>query len=132
MSARLRPVRAPAALPSAPRRAEDSFDRNPFRPEPRADPCGVRASLDAEIALSGAVIDPEARRVAGATRRIGMAHQGDMPACVQRGPGLGLVALAMSAAVPKPRRIAKMAKRMPHMAAEPVKNTRSGARRRRR
>src|SRR3981189_1737522 len=91
MSARLRPVRAPAALPSAPRRAEDSFDRNPFRPEPRADPCGVRASLDAEIALSGAVIDPEARRVAGATRRIGMAHQGDMPACVQRGPGLGLV-----------------------------------------
>jgi hypothetical protein len=61
-----------------------------------------------------------------------MAHQGDMPACVQRGPGLGLVALAMSAAVPKPRRIAKMAKRMPHMAAEPVKNTRSGARRRRR
>jgi hypothetical protein len=115
---------------AAPRRAEDSFDCNPFRPEPRADPCGVRASLCAEIALSGAVIDPEARRVAGATRRIGMAHQGDMPACVQRGPGL--VALAMSAAVPKPRRIAKMAKRMPHMAAEPVKNTRSGARRRRR
>jgi hypothetical protein len=38
----------------------------------------------------------------------------------------------MSAAVPKPRRIAEMAKRMPHMAAEPVKNTRSGARRRRR
>src|SRR6266436_2257501 len=75
---------------AAPRRAEDSFDRNPFRAEPRADPCGVRASLGAEIALSGAVIEPEARRVAGATRRIGMAHQGDMPACVQRGPGRGL------------------------------------------
>src|SRR3981189_3855979 len=91
MSARLRPVRARAALPSAPRRAEDSFARNPFRPEPRADPCGVRAFLGAEIALSGAVIDPEARWVAGATRRIGMAHQGDMPACVQRRPCLGLV-----------------------------------------
>src|SRR3981189_3582011 len=91
MSARLRPVRARAALPSAPRRAEDSFARNPFRPEPRAEPCGVRAFLGAEIALSGAVIDPEARWVAGATRRIVMAHQGDVPACVQRGPGVGLV-----------------------------------------
>src|SRR3981081_3249809 len=91
MSARLRPVRAPAALPSAPRRAEDSFDRNPFRPEPRADPCGVRAFLGAEIALSRAVIDPEARWVAGPPRRIVRAHRGDVPACVQRGPGVGLV-----------------------------------------
>src|SRR5438034_7105412 len=46
---------------AAPWRAEDSFDRNPLRAEPRADRCGVRASLGAEIALSGAVVDPEAR-----------------------------------------------------------------------
>jgi hypothetical protein len=40
-----------------------------------------------EIALSGAVIEPEARRIADATWRISMAHQGDMPASAQRGPG---------------------------------------------
>jgi hypothetical protein len=97
-----------------------------------ADPCGVRASLGAEIALSGTVIDPEARRIAGATRRIGMAHQGDMPACVQRGPSFGLVGAGDVRRVQKPTRIAKMAKRMRHMAADPVKNTRSGARRRQR
>jgi hypothetical protein len=41
-------------------------------------------------------------------------------------------ALAMSAAVQKPTRIAKVAKQMRHMVADPVKDTRSGARRRRR
>src|SRR5258705_6810713 len=39
---------------AAARRAEDFFDRNPFRAEPRADPYRVRASPGAEIALSGA------------------------------------------------------------------------------
>src|SRR5882757_50869 len=75
---------------AAPRRGDDSFDRNAFGFEPRADSCGVRTPLGAEIALSGAVVDPEVRRIADAARGIGMAHQGDMTAGAQRSPDLGL------------------------------------------
>ena len=63
------------------------FDRDPLRLEPRADPFGVGAALSAEIALGGAVIDPKPRRIADATRRIGMAHQRDMTARAQGRPG---------------------------------------------
>src|SRR5882757_8103611 len=75
---------------AAPRRGDDSFDGNAFGFEPRADSCGVRAPRGAEIALSGAVVDPEARRIADAARGIGMAHQGDMTAGAQRRPDLSL------------------------------------------
>jgi hypothetical protein len=79
---------------SAPRRAQDFFERDPFPLEPRSDFLCVRPPLFAEVALRGAIIDAESRRIASTTRRIGMAHQGDVAACPQRLPGIGRVVSA--------------------------------------
>ena len=64
------------------------------------------------------------------TRRIGMAHQGDVAACPQRLPGIGRVVGAGDLCRPqKPRKTVKMTERMRRMAAS-IRNTQSDGRRR--
>ena len=77
----------------------------------------VVASFGAEIALGGAVVEPKTRRVADAAGRIGMPHQGDMPAGAQRGPGLGLAGTGALRRGAEAEQDARMAKRMRRMAA---------------
>jgi hypothetical protein len=61
-----------------------------------------------------------------------MAHQGDMPACVQRGPGLGLVGAGDVRRGAEAEEDCEDGEADAANGGDPVKNTRSGARRRRR
>jgi hypothetical protein len=58
----------------------------PFGLEALAHRLRVGAARGAQIALRRAIVEPEARRIAGAAGRLGVAHQRDMAALAQRGP----------------------------------------------
>jgi hypothetical protein len=75
-----------AAAPAAGQHAGDT-DAAPG--EGLADAHGLGAALRRKIALGGAVVEPEIRRIAD-PRRLGVADQRDMPALLQQLPS-GLV-----------------------------------------